>query len=144
MPPSSSNSVNQLAIGGSITVNGTFTYAGGGWTDISGGTINLAGDLDDQKFWWTGGPVFVLNGSANQTIKDSHPFGTGIGGEGQVRNLTINKPAGTVFLTTDLEVLGTFTLAAGTVNTGSYSWLRAGANQSLVDSSGGNVGNVQL
>jgi hypothetical protein len=139
--PVASNVLNVLAISGSITVNGTFTYAGDTWTCISSGTINLTGDLDDQKFGWTGSPVFVFNGSGNQTLRDSHPLGTGIALEGQARNLTINKPSGTLFLATDLQVLGTFTLNAGTVNTGNYSWLLCG---SIADNTGGNVGNVQL
>ena len=139
---------SQLTIGGStatLTVNSTFTYAGGIDTFITSGTIALAGNLDDQKWGWTGSPVFVLDGSGNQTIMDSHPAGTGPGNEGLARNVIINKSGGTLFLTTDLTVYGSLTLQSGTVSTNSGSWILAGpANMTLTDSSDGSLGNIQL
>jgi len=142
-----SSGLNVLTIGGStttLTVNGTFTYAGGGNTAIGSGTLNLAGNLDDQKFDWTGSPVFVFDGSGNQTIMDTKPAGSGLANEGLSRNVIINKPSGTLFLTTDLTVFGNLTLTAGTVNTGSFSWLLGNSGMTITDTSGGNLGNINL
>jgi hypothetical protein len=112
---------------------------------VKGGSIELAGDLDDQRWGGTGSPVFVLDGAGNQTIMDSHPASTAPGNEGLARNVIINKCGGTLFLKTDLTVYGNLTLQSGTVSTSSGSWILARpANMTLTESSGGGLGHIQL
>jgi Bacterial Ig domain len=130
--------VNQLAIAGTLSVDGTFIYGGASLTAISSGTIACAGNVDVQKTagtGFTGTQTILLDGTGNQTVSDSADPAVG----GMVRAVTINKPSGTVTLTSNL-VTGTLILTAGTVNTGSYAWLCT----NLTDTSGGNLGNVTL
>jgi len=130
--------VNQLAIAGTLSVDGTFIYGGASLTAISSGTIACAGNVDVQKTagtGFTGTQTILLDGAGNQTVADTADPAVG----GMVRAVTIDKPSGTVTLTSNL-VAGTLILTAGTVNTGSYSWLCT----NLTDTSSGNLGNVTL
>ena len=125
-----------MTITGTLTVTGTFTWKTG--SGVISGNIEAQGDVDDQNHGGTGNPYFTLDGTGNQTIED-----TSGGGGGFLRTLTINKPSGTVSLACNPLVFSTFTLTAGTVNTGTYSWL-VGGQGPISAAAGLNLGNVEI
>ena len=81
-----------LTITGTLTVANTFTWKLG--SGIINGNIEAQGDVDDQNHGGTGNPYFTLDGTGNQTIKDTSGVKnyTGVIG-GDMRGLAINKPS---------------------------------------------------
>ena len=125
-----------MTITGTLTVTGTFTWKTG--SGIIYGNIEAQGDVDDQNHGGTGNPYLTLDGTANQTIED-----TSGGGGGFLRTLTINKPGGTVSLACNPLVFSNFTFTAGTVNTGTYSWLLGGQGP-ISAAPGCELGNIEI
>ncbi|HKI18875.1 MAG TPA: hypothetical protein VKA15_13400, partial [Isosphaeraceae bacterium] len=117
---SAENYPNWMTIVGTLTVTGTFVWKSDA-NPISG-NIEAQGNVDDENHGGIGDPYLILDGSANQTIEDL----SGQGG-GQFRTISIDKLGGTVSLACNPIVWSGLTVTAGTVNTGSYSWVVAGS-----------------
>jgi hypothetical protein len=142
------NSAHSLNVTGTLIVNGAFTWLrSAGWILGPNGAGNAAiecrGDVDDQNHGNTGTPYFTLDGTANQTIKDTSGVVnyTGFIG-GDFRRLTINKASGSVILACDPLIYNGLSLLKGTVNTGSNFWLVG--NEAVSTASGLNIGNLTL
>jgi hypothetical protein len=142
------NSGHSLNITGTLTVNGTFTWLRtAGWIlgpNASGNAaIECRGDIDNQNHGNTGTPYFTLDGTANQTIKDTSGVlnYNGFAG-GDFRGLTINKPGGAVILACDPVIYNGLSLLKGTVTSGSH-W-RFVDNESISTVTGLNLGNLTL
>jgi hypothetical protein len=142
------NSGHSLNVTGTLTVNGTFTWLRtAGWIvgpNASGNAvIESRGDIDDQNHGNTGSPYFTLDGTANQTIKDTSGVlnYNGYSG-GDFRGLTINKASGTVILACDPVVYNGLSLVKGSVTSGSNWWFVD--NESISSAAGLNIGNLTL
>jgi hypothetical protein len=142
------NSGHSLNIAGTLTVNGTFTWLrSAGWIlgpNASGNAaIECRGDIDNQNHGNTGTPYFTLDGTANQTIKDSSGVlnYNGYTG-GDFRGLTINKQGGTVILACDPVIYNGLSLLKGSVTSGSHWWFVG--NESISSAAGLNLGNLTL
>jgi hypothetical protein len=142
------NSAHSLNVTGTLTVNGTFTWLRtAGWIlgpNASGNAaIECRGDIDDQNHGNTGTPYFTLDGTGNQTIKDTSGVlnYNGFSG-GDYRGLTINKTSGSVILACDPLVYNGLSLQKGTVTSGSNFWLVG--NETVSTASGLNLGNVTV
>ncbi len=123
-----------MTIVGTLTVTGTFS-----WTSNSSpiyGKIEAQGDVNDENHDAIGNPYLTLDGSANQKIEDL----SGVGG-GIFRTITVNKTGGTVSLECNPIEFSGVTLTAGTVNTGTYSWVAYGP---LSAAAGLNLGNIEI
>ena len=94
--------------------------------------------MDDENHGGIGNPILTLDGNANQTIEDLSG-----GGGGQFRTITINKTGGTVSLACNPIVFTGLTLTAGTVNTGTYSWV-LGSSGPVSAAPGLNLGNIEI
>jgi hypothetical protein len=123
-----------LTITGTLTVTGTFAWKNN--VNPIYGNIEAQGDVDGENHGGIGNPYLTLDGPGNQTIEDLSG-----GGGGQYRTITINKTGGTVSLTCNPIDFSGLTLTAGTVNTGTYSWLVTGP---LAATSGLNLGNIEV
>ena len=123
---------SQLTINGTLTVNGTFSWLTS--TSPIYGNIEARGNVDNENHGGIGNPYLMLDGNGNQAIQDL----SGAGG-GQFRTITINKSGGTVSLACNPLVFTGLTLTAGTVNTGTFSWLVGNA---VSTAAGLNLGNI--
>jgi hypothetical protein len=89
---------------GTIDVNGNLTL-----TSVANiGTIAVAGNVTTTDTSVSGSGTILLDGNDAQTL----------GGTGELPNVTINKPAGTLTIQGTIEVTGNWTYTAGTVNAG--------------------------
>ena len=95
-----------LAVTGTATVNGNFTYTSAG--AMNTGTINVAGNLIIGNSNGGGSATIVLNGTGDQTI-------TG-GAATTMAALKINKASGTAIMSGNFNLGSnkTFTMTAGT------------------------------
>jgi fibronectin-binding autotransporter adhesin len=125
-----------MTINGTLTVTGTFSVLGNART--INGNIEAQGNVDDENHGGIGNPYLTLDGNSNQTIEDL----SGAGG-GQFRTITINKTGGTVNLACNPTVFSGITFSAGTVNTGTYSWI-LGSLGPVSAASGLNLGNIEI
>ena len=105
-----------MTITGTLTVTGTFAWKNNANTIY--GNIEAQGNVDDENHGGIGNPYLTLDGTANQTIEDL----SGGGGAG-VPDDHHQQAGGTVSLACNPIVFSGLTLTAGTVNTGTYSWL---------------------
>jgi hypothetical protein len=142
------NSAHSLNVTGTLTVNGTFTWLRtAGWIlgpNASGNAaIECRGNIDDQNHGNTGTPYFTLDGTGNQTIKDTSGVlnYNGFAG-GDFRGLTINKTAGTVILACDPVIYNGLSLVKGSVTSGNNWWFVD--NETISAAAGLNIGNLTL
>ena len=142
------NSAHSMNVTGTLTVNGTFTWLRtAGWIagpNASGNAaIECRGDVDDQNHGNTGTPYFTLDGTGNQTIKDTSGVANynGLSG-GDFRGLTINKDSGSVILACDPVIYNGLSLLKGTVNAASNFWIVG--NETVSTAAGLNLGNLSL
>ncbi len=142
------NGAYALNVTGTLTVNGTFTWLRtAGWILGPNGSGNAAiecrGDIDDQNHGNTGTPYFTLDGTANQTIKDTSGVlnWNGLPG-GDFRGVIINKANGAVVLACDPLVYNGLAMLKGSVSSGSYWWNVD--NEPISTAAGTNLGNVTL
>lgn len=144
---------HSLNVSGTLTVNGTFTWLRtAGYITGAGGTGNAAiesrGDIDNQNHGNTGFPYFTLDGTGNQTIKDTSGvvnYNGFIGGD--FRGLTINKASGIVILACYPVIYNGLSLLRGSVNTGAFWWFVGNTSNSaniVATATGLNLGNVTL
>jgi hypothetical protein len=142
------NSAHSLNVTGTLTVNGIFTWLRtAGWIMGPNGsgnaTIESRGDIDDQNHGGTGNPYFTLDGTTDQTIKDTSGVNNYNGYPGgDFRGLTINKSTGSVILACDPVIYNGLSLTNGVVNSGANFWYVG--NEVLSTAPGLNLGNVYL
>ncbi len=89
---------------GTMDVNGNLTLTG----VANIGTIAVAGNVTTTDTSVSGSGTILLDGNDAQTL----------GGTGELPNVTINKPAGTLTITGTIAITGNWTYTAGTVNAG--------------------------
>jgi hypothetical protein len=142
------NGAYSLNVTGTLTTNGTFTWLRtAGWILGPNGSGNAAiecrGDIDDQNHGNTGSPYFTLDGTTNQTIKDTSGVlnWNGYPG-GDFRGVIINKASGAVILACDPLVYNGLSLLKGSVISGNYWWFVD--NEPVSTATGLNLGNVTL
>ncbi|WP_221412593.1 hypothetical protein, partial [Fulvivirga lutimaris] len=104
-------------------------------------TLNISGDLDNQGTAFIGSGIINFSGASDQNISGSTLF----------ENLTINKSAGNVTLTSDQTINGTLTLTNGVIMTGvntlifsSTSSSDQGSSTSFVDGLLRKIGNTDF
>ncbi len=112
-----------LVANGNYTSIATTTFSGtttlSGSADIKFGSVNITGTLNDAgktfpvRGNWTKSGTFTTTGT---TLFDS-TLAQSVGAS-NFKNLTINKPSGTVTLTGTATVSNNFTLTSGTFSTG--------------------------
>ncbi len=105
---------------GTLDVNSNLTLTLG--TLISGGqNIMIAGDWSNAGTYTSGSNTVTFDGSGAQSLTTG---GTGTGQD--FNNLTINKSAGTLSLSTNaLDVDGTLTVSSGTFSSGALATVAA-------------------
>jgi hypothetical protein len=105
-----------------LTANGNLILSNSSaYTNVSyftSGTIHVKGDilLSNDKQASIDGYTVVLNGTGDQTID-----GTALYNEGNLANVTIDKPSGTLFLKDYVNVTGTWKYLNGTIDYTTYS-----------------------
>ncbi|HLO70312.1 MAG TPA: T9SS type A sorting domain-containing protein [Flavipsychrobacter sp.] len=94
------------------------TVNAGGTLTISGGTLQVAGNISNSgTFNGTGGTV-ELNGSSAQSIA---------AGTLNISNLTLNNSTGATITSGTLNILGTYTPTSGVLTTGGFLTLKSTA-----------------
>jgi hypothetical protein len=108
------NITTTIAAGTILTAAGNMTMSGTPSLTLSGGTIDLQGNLilTNTSNGDGGSTVIAFTGTANQAITSALPEG-----ENSLPSITINKPSGTLSIPSLITVAGSaWTYTAGTVD----------------------------
>lgn len=92
------------------------TVKSGGTLTISGGTLQLSGNISNSGTFNGTGGTLVLNGSVLQDVKASTL---------SITNLTLNNSAGASISSGMVNVLGTYTPTSGTLAAGGFLTLKS-------------------
>lgn len=107
------------------------TVNAGGTLTISGGTLQVAGNISNSgTFNGTGGTV-ELNGTSAQSIA---------AGTLNISNLTLNNSTGATITSGAVNILGTYTPTSGTLTTGGFLTLKSTATGTARIAAGGTGG----
>ncbi|OFY82857.1 MAG: hypothetical protein A3F72_01865 [Bacteroidetes bacterium RIFCSPLOWO2_12_FULL_35_15] len=115
------NSASSYTISSStvLTSEHLLLISGGALVYLTGGTIDVKGDITDSNIYSNGGgnTNITINGSGEQTFNGS----SSNYGYGWLPNIIINKPSGTLYLKGYISVYGNWTYTQGTVDASTYS-----------------------
>ena len=98
---------NSVALGSSLTVNGTLALNGGSNLSLNGNSLTMSATSDLSGFG-----SFVVNSTSNMTINSTAGISS-LTITGTIGNLTINSGSNNVTLGSNLAVGGTLTLQSG-------------------------------
>jgi len=123
---SGSHSLNHLKQGGSVTLTiaggttvtvlGNFEITGNTVFSISTGTLDIKGDItvSNDAVNTAGNGTIKISGTGDQTFT-----GCGTAYAGRLPNIVIDKPSGTLYLSSVISLVGDWTLTNGTISAGS-------------------------
>ncbi|MDP2384966.1 MAG: hypothetical protein Q8M29_01225 [Bacteroidota bacterium] len=102
-----------ISSGTTLTVNGTYSSLGAYAMGLYDGILEAKGDVVAANTYNGGGgdATILINGTGNQTLT-----GSGIAAYGRLPNITINKSAGTLYLSSIISVQANWEYIAGTVD----------------------------
>lgn len=128
------NTTTTIAAGTVLTVAGNMTMTGTPSVTLTGGTIDLQGNLilTNTNTGDGGTTMIAFTGTTNQAITSALPEG-----ENSLPAITINKPSGTLSLPSIVTVAGNaWTYTAGTVNTATAASTVYFTNNTTINSAG--------
>lgn len=104
-----------LASGTTLTANGTTYITGWNNLKVNTGTMECLGDITITNTATGGGgsATFLIDGTGTQTLT-----GAGVSNQGKLPIVNINKPSGTLNLTSIISTANNWTYTTGTVSPG--------------------------
>jgi len=127
---------DHLDVVNTADINGNLVIGGSVNSSFTSGTLKVAGDVTTTNSGFGGAGTVFFDGAGDQHLN------TG-GGVGQIPNVEINKPGGTLFLEDTVEITGDWVHVSGAVDAGTSTIVFQG-NDTIVDAASMTFNNIEL